>query len=138
MRAVITGGAGFLGSHLCDRLLLEGWEGLALDNFITGAEANVGHLKKNAAVELETRDVSESGSLEVPGEVSYVLHFASPASPPDYLKHPIATLKVGSIGTQNALELALRKGAKFFMASPSECYGDPEMSPQKEEYWGHG
>lgn len=137
MRAVITGGAGFLGSHLCDRLLAKGWEVLALDNFVTGAERNVQHLSKNAAFKLEKRDVTESSSLQVDGEVSYVLHFASPASPPDYLKHPIATLKVGSIGTQNALELALRKGAKFFMASTSECYGDPEMSPQKEEYWGH-
>jgi dTDP-glucose 4,6-dehydratase len=137
MRAVVTGGAGFLGSHLCDRLLAEGWEVLALDNFVTGAERNVQHLNKNAAFKLEQKDVSESASLQIDGEVNYVLHFASPASPPDYLKHPIATLKVGSIGTQNALELALRKGAKFFMASTSECYGDPEMSPQKEEYWGH-
>jgi dTDP-glucose 4,6-dehydratase len=137
MRAVVTGGAGFLGSHLCDRLLVEGWEVLALDNFITGAEANVQHLSKSSKFTLKNRDVSESDSLKVDGEVGYVLHFASPASPPDYLKHPIATLKVGSIGTQNALELALRKNAKFFMASTSECYGDPEMSPQKEEYWGH-
>jgi len=137
MRAVVTGGAGFLGSHLCDRLIAEGWEVLALDNFVTGAERNVQHLNKNAAFKLEKKDASESASLQVDGEVHYVLHFASPASPPDYLKHPIATLKVGSIGTQNALELALRKGAKFFMASTSECYGDPEMSPQKEEYWGH-
>jgi dTDP-glucose 4,6-dehydratase len=137
MRAVVTGGAGFLGSHLCDRLIAEGWEVLALDNFITGAEVNVRHLSKNPKFKLENRDVSEPASLEVHGEVSYVLHFASPASPPDYLKHPIATMKVGSIGTQNALELALRKNAKFFMASTSECYGDPEMSPQKEEYWGH-
>jgi dTDP-glucose 4,6-dehydratase len=137
MRAVVTGGAGFLGSHLCDRLIAEGWKVLALDNFVTGAERNVQHLSRNPAFKLEKKDVSESSSLQVDGEVNYVLHFASPASPPDYLKHPIATLKVGSIGTQNALELALRKGAKFFMASTSECYGDPEMSPQKEEYWGH-
>jgi dTDP-glucose 4,6-dehydratase len=137
MRAVVTGGAGFLGSHLCDRLIAEGWEVLALDNFITGAEVNVRHLSKSPKFKLENKDVSEPASLEVPGEVSYVLHFASPASPPDYLKHPIATMKVGSLGTQNALELALRKNARFFMASTSECYGDPEMSPQKEEYWGH-
>ena len=136
MRAVVTGGAGFLGSHLCDRLIAEGWKVLALDNFVTGAERNVQHLNRNPAFKLEKKDVSESASLQVDGEVNYVLHFASPASPPDYLKHPIATLKVGSIGTQNALELALRKGAKFFMASTSECYGDPEMSPQNEEYWG--
>jgi len=137
MRAVVTGGAGFLGSHLCDRLLAEGWEVLAVDNFITGAAENIGHLAKNAKFKLENEDVSKNGTLQVDGEVDYVLHFASPASPPDYLKHPIATMMVGSMGTQNALELALRKKAKFFMASTSECYGDPEISPQKEEYWGH-
>jgi len=137
MRAVVTGGAGFLGSHLCDRLLAEGWEVLAVDNFVTGAAENVEHLAKNAKFKLENEDVSENRALEVDGEVGYVLHFASPASPPDYLKHPIATMMVGSMGTQNALELALRKKAKFFMASTSECYGDPEISPQREEYWGH-
>ena len=137
MRAVVTGGAGFLGSHLCDRLLAEGWDVLAMDNFITGTAENVRHLAKNAKFKLENEDVSNDDALQVDGEVGYVLHFASPASPPDYLKHPIATMMVGSIGTQNALELALRKNAKFFMASTSECYGDPEMSPQKEEYWGH-
>ncbi len=135
MRAVITGGAGFLGSHLCDRLLAEGWDVLALDNFITGGESNVRHLSGNRKFRLEKKDVSEP--WQVDGEISYVLHFASPASPPDYLKHPIETMKVGSVGTQNALEVALKKNAKFFMASTSECYGDPEMSPQKEEYWGH-
>ena len=137
MRAVVTGGAGFLGSHLCDRLLAEGLEVLAVDNFVTGTAENVGHLAKNAKFKLENEDVSKNGALQVDGDVGYVLHFASPASPPDYLKHPIATMMVGSMGTQNALELALRKKAKFFMASTSECYGDPEMSPQKEEYWGH-
>jgi dTDP-glucose 4,6-dehydratase len=137
MRAVVTGGAGFLGSHLCDRLLAEGWEVLAVDNFITGAAENVGHLAGNAKFKLQNEDVSKNDALRVDGEVGYVLHFASPASPPDYLKHPIETMMVGSVGTQNALELALRKKAKFFMASTSECYGDPEMSPQKEEYWGH-
>lgn len=137
MRAVVTGGAGFLGSHLCDWLLAEGWDVLAVDNFITGTAENVRHLAKNAKFKLENKDVSKGDALQVDGEVGYVLHFASPASPPDYLKHPIATMMVGSIGTQNALELALSKNAKFFMASTSECYGDPEMSPQKEEYWGH-
>ncbi len=137
MRAVVTGGAGFLGSHLCDRLLAEDWDVLAVDNFITGTAENVRHLAKNAKFKLENEDVSNDDALQVDGEVGCVLHFASPASPPDYLKHPIATMMVGSIGTQNALELALRKNAKFFMASTSECYGDPEMSPQKEEYWGH-
>ena len=135
MRAVVTGGAGFLGSHLCDRLLKEGWQVLALDNLITGAEKNLAHLKDNGKFEFLKLDVSEP--LHIAGEVGYVLHFASPASPPDYLKHPIATMKVGSLGTLNALELALAKRAKFFLASTSECYGDPEVSPQHEEYWGH-
>jgi dTDP-glucose 4,6-dehydratase len=134
MRAVVTGGAGFLGSHLCDRFLAEGWDVLALDNFITGNEGNISHLEGHPKFRFERADVSDG--LRVDGEVGYVLHFASPASPPDYLKHPIETMKVGSVGTQNALELALAKKAKFFMASTSECYGDPEVSPQHEEYWG--
>ena len=135
MRAVVTGGAGFLGSHLCDRLLEEGWEVLALDNLITGAEKNVAHLGGNTKFKFEKADVSDP--LRVAGDVAYVLHFASPASPPDYLKHPIATMKVGSLGTLHALDLALTKGAKFFLASTSECYGDPEVSPQHEGYWGN-
>jgi dTDP-glucose 4,6-dehydratase len=135
MRAVVTGGAGFLGSHLCDKLLAEGWDVLALDNFITGVPVNVSHLKKNKKFRLQKADVSKP--LRVPGKVGYVLHFASPASPPDYLKHPIATMMVGSVGTKNALDLALAKNAKFFLASTSECYGDPEVSPQPEEYWGN-
>ena len=135
MRAVVTGGAGFLGSHLCDRLLAEGWDVLALDNFITGAEGNISHLKKNPKFKFEDADVSDP--IRVAGEVGYVLHFASPASPPDYLKHPFATMKVGSVGTQNALDLALAKNAKFFLASTSECYGDPQVSPQPEDYWGN-
>ena len=135
MRAVITGGAGFLGSHLCDRLLAEGWEVLALDNLITGNEANVAHLKGNARFKFDRRDVNEPIRVEV--EVGYVFHFASPASPPDYLKWPLETLKVGSIGTMHALELALEKNAKFLLASTSECYGDPDISPQSESYWGH-
>ncbi len=135
MRAVVTGGAGFLGSHLCDRLLAEGWDVLAVDNFITGAKGNLSHLAKNKKFKFQKADVSKP--LKVAGKVGYVLHFASPASPPDYLKHPIATMMVGSVGTQNALELALKKNAKFFLASTSECYGDPEVSPQHEDYWGH-
>ena len=135
MRAVVTGAAGFLGSHLCDRLLAEGWSVLGVDNFITGRQENLQHLKSNVEFSFEEFDVCEG--LHVAGEISYVLHFASPASPPDYLKHPIETMRVGSVGTQNALELARAKGARFLMASTSECYGDPEVSPQPEEYWGH-
>ncbi|GAC1619551.1 MAG: SDR family oxidoreductase [Candidatus Acidiferrum sp.] len=135
MRAVITGGAGFLGSHLCDRLLAEDWEVLALDNLITGDEKNVAHLKTEPRFQFERADVS--AALRVTGEAGYVFHFASPASPPDYLKHPIETMKVGSLGTMNALELAREKKAKFLIASTSECYGDPEVSPQHEDYWGN-
>ncbi len=135
MRAVVTGGAGFLGSHLCDRLLKEGWDVLALDNLITGNAANVGHLKGNNHFQLVQKDVNEP--VRVEGEVAYVFHFASPASPPDYLKFPIETLKVGSLGTMHTLDLALEKKAKYFLASTSECYGDPSVSPQTEAYWGN-
>src|ERR1700730_12285935 len=134
MRAVITGGTGFLGSHLCDRLIEEGWEELALDNLITSGEANVSHLRKNPRFGVERVDVTEP--VDVAGPVDYVLHFASPASPFDYLKFPIETMRVGSVGTHNALGLARAKEAKFFVDSTSECYGDPEVSPQTEEYWG--
>ncbi len=134
MRAVITGGTGFLGSHLCDRLIAEGWEILALDNLITSGESNVSHLVKNSRFRVERADVTEY--IDVAGPVDYVLHFASPASPFDYLKFPIETMRVGSVGTHNALGLARAKKAKFFLASTSECYGDPEVSPQSEEYWG--
>jgi dTDP-glucose 4,6-dehydratase len=135
MRAVVTGGAGFLGSHLCDRLIAECWDVLAIDNLITGGESNIAHLSRNPKFQFERRDVNEP--LRVAGEVGYVFHFASPASPPDYLKYPLETLKVGSIGTMNALDLALEKKAKFFLASTSECYGDPDVSPQNESYWGN-
>jgi dTDP-glucose 4,6-dehydratase len=135
MRAVITGGAGFLGSHLCDAMLARGWEVLCIDNLITGEEANIAHLAGNARFKAMAHDVSRY--IDVPGPVEAVLHFASPASPVDYLAHPIPTLKVGSLGTHNALGLAKAKGAKFLLASTSECYGDPEVSPQPETYWGH-
>ena len=135
MRAVVTGGAGFLGSHLCDRLIAEGWEVLSLDNLVTGAQPNVAHLASNPKFRTKYADVSQF--IHVDGPVDYVLHFASPASPVDYLKLPIQTLKVGSLGTHNALGLALAKHAKFLLASTSECYGDPQISPQSEEYWGH-
>src|SRR5271167_3414138 len=111
MRAVVTGGAGFLGSHLCDRLLAEGWDVLALDNFITGDESNIAHLKGNAHFQLERKDVNQP--VHVTGALGYVFHFASPASPPDYLKFPIETLKVGSLGTMHSLDLAFEKNAKF-------------------------
>jgi dTDP-glucose 4,6-dehydratase len=135
MRAVVTGGAGFLGSHLCDRLLGEGWEVLALDNLITGDESNLAHLAGNPRFRFERTDVNEPFRVE--GNVDYVFHFASPASPPDYLKFPIETLKVGSIATMHTLDLAKAKGARYFLASTSECYGDPDVSPQNESYWGH-
>ena len=135
MRAVVTGAAGFLGSHLCDRLLAEGYDVLALDNFITGEESNLAHLHGNTRFQLERKDVSQP--IHVTGPVSYVFHFASPASPPDYLKFPIETLKVGSLGTMHSLDLAFGKNAKFLLASTSECYGDPNVSPQSETYWGN-
>ena len=135
MRAVVTGGAGFLGSHLCDQLIGEGWDVLALDNLVTGVDSNVAHLLAHAKFRILRADVSSY--IDVPGPVDYVLHFASPASPVDYLKMPIPTLKVGALGTHNALGLARAKNAKFFLASTSECYGDPEVSPQNEDYWGH-
>ena len=134
MRAVVTGGAGFLGSHLCDLLIEKGWEILCMDNLVTGSDANVSHLLSHPRFRFVRQDVTRY--IEVPGPVDAVLHFASPASPPDYLKLPIQTLKVGALGTHNALGLALAKKAKFMQASTSECYGDPEVSPQPESYWG--
>jgi dTDP-glucose 4,6-dehydratase len=135
MRAVITGGAGFLGSHLCDFFLEKGWDVLCLDNLVTGSGTNIDHLAKNLHFSFQQQNVSEY--IGVSGPVEAVLHFASPASPPDYLRLPIQTLKVGALGTHNALGLALAKKARFFLASTSECYGDPDVSPQPESYWGH-
>ena len=135
MRVVIAGGAGFLGSHLCDRFIEEGWEVLCLDNLVTGLEMNLGHLRSHPRFQFKVHDLTRF--IDVPGPVDAVLNFASPASPPDYLKIPIQTMKVGSLGTHNCLGLALAKGAKFLMASTSEVYGDPEVSPQPESYWGH-
>jgi len=134
LRAVITGGAGFLGSHLCDIFIEKGWEVLCIDNLVTGADSNVSHLLSHPRFRIAKHDVSQY--IDVPGPVDAVLHFASPASPPDYLKFPIQTLKVGALGTHNTLGLAMAKKAKFLLASTSECYGDPEVSPQPETYWG--
>jgi dTDP-glucose 4,6-dehydratase len=135
MKVIITGGAGFIGSHLCDRFLAEGDAVVCVDNFVTGSQANIAHLKKNPKFELIEHDISKP--LEIEGKVDYIFHFASPASPIDYLKLPIQTLKVGSLGTFNALGMAKAKKAKFFLASTSEVYGDPHEHPQKESYWGH-
>jgi dTDP-glucose 4,6-dehydratase len=135
MRAVVAGGAGFLGSHLCEYLLQQGWEVVCIDNEATGTERNVRHLRTNRAFQFLHGDISEQ--VTCAGAVDYVLHFASPASPPDYLRLPIETLRVGSYGTYNALQLAQQKHSKFLLASTSECYGDPEVSPQPETYWGH-
>ena len=135
MRVVITGGAGFLGSHLCDQMIARGWEVLCVDNLVTGAAVNVAHLQGNPLFHLSQHDVTRY--IDIPGSVDAVLHFASPASPDDYLKLPIPTLKVGALGTHNALGLALAKKSRFLLASTSECYGDPEVSPQPETYWGH-
>lgn len=135
MRAVITGGAGFLGSHLCDIFIEKGWEVICLDNLVTGADSNISHLLSHPRFKFTRQDVSQY--IDVPGPVDAVLHFASPASPPDYLKFPIQTLKVGALGTHNTLGLAMAKQARFLLASTSECYGDPEVTPQPETYWGH-
>jgi dTDP-glucose 4,6-dehydratase len=135
LRAVITGGAGFLGSHLCDYFIDKGWDVLCLDNLVTGANSNIEHLLTHPRFKFAQQDVSKF--IDVSGPVDVVMHFASPASPPDYLKFPIQTLKVGALGTHNALGLAMAKKARFLQASTSECYGDPEVSPQPESYWGH-
>ena len=133
--AVVTGGAGFLGSHLSDRLLAEGFRVIAIDNLITGNTDNIEHLAGNPDFKFIRHNVSEY--IFVPGPVDYVFHFASPASPIDYLEHPIPTLKVGALGSHNTLGLAKDKGATFLLASRSECYGDPLEHPQSEDYWGH-
>src|SRR5258706_8009549 len=133
-RALVTGGAGFLGSHLCDALLGEGYSVVATDNLLTGRLANLEHLRNEARFEFLQQDVCSPIQC---GVVEYVFHFASPASPVDYAAHGIETLRVGSYGTFEALELARRHGAKFMMASTSECYGDPLEHPQTESYWGH-
>ncbi|VAX36943.1 UDP-glucuronate decarboxylase [hydrothermal vent metagenome] len=133
--AVITGGSGFLGSHLCDRFLSEGVKVICVDNLITGNMNNIKHLSKEKCFEFIKHDVSKE--LKITGQVDYILHFASPASPVDYLEHPIPTLKVGSLGTHNTLGLAKLKKARYLMASTSEVYGDPLVHPQKENYWGN-
>jgi len=134
-RILITGAAGFLGSHLCDRFIREGYYVIGMDNLITGNIKNIEHLFKLPEFEFYHHDVSKF--IHVPGKLDYILHFASPASPIDYLKIPIQTLKVGSLGTHNCLGLALAKGARILVASTSEVYGDPLVHPQTEEYWGN-
>jgi dTDP-glucose 4,6-dehydratase len=134
-RTLVTGGAGFLGSHLCDRLLAEGHTVVCMDNLLTGSLDNIAHLFGREDFRFVKQDVTEYLYLE--GPLDYLLHFASPASPVDYLRYPIQTLKVGSLGTHKALGLAKAKGARFLLASTSEVYGDPQIHPQPESYWGH-
>jgi dTDP-glucose 4,6-dehydratase len=135
VRTLITGGAGFIGSHLCERFLSRGHEVICVDNLITGALANIEQLRHNDGFTFIRHDISHP--LEIDGPVDNVLHFASPASPVDYLTYPIQTLKVGSLGTHNTLGLAKLKGARYLIASTSEVYGDPQVHPQREDYWGH-
>lgn len=134
-KVLITGGSGFLGSHLCDRFIKEGWNVLVMDNLITGNLDNISHLLGNKNFQFIHHDITEF--IDVEGALDLILHFASPASPMDYLEMPIQTLKVGSLGTHKALGLAKAKGAKFLLASTSEVYGDPLIHPQKEDYWGN-
>jgi len=135
MRVLVTGGAGFLGSHLSDRLLKEGHDVIAMDNLVTGNSDNIAHLAGNPHFQFIHHDITNYIYLK--GELDAILHFASPASPVDYLELPIQTLKVGSLGTHNALGLALAKNARLLLASTSEVYGDPQIHPQTEDYWGH-
>jgi dTDP-glucose 4,6-dehydratase len=135
VRTVITGGAGFIGSHLCERFLERGHEVVCVDNLITGNLANIAHLRGNECFSYVRHDISHP--LEIDGDVDNILHFASPASPVDYLRHPIPTLKVGSLGTHNTLGLARLHKARYLLASTSEVYGDPEQHPQREDYWGN-
>ena len=135
MRIVVSGAAGFIGSHMCDRLLKEGHTVVALDNFLTGAPGNVAHLESQPGFDFRRQDITRPFTVE--GPVDAVVNMASPASPKDYLEHPIETLDVGSIGSRNMLELALEKGARFLVTSTSECYGDPLVHPQVETYWGN-
>ncbi|MFQ5752884.1 MAG: NAD-dependent epimerase/dehydratase family protein, partial [bacterium] len=133
-RTIVTGGAGFLGSHICEYLLKKGHEVIAMDNLLTGTIANIEHLQCERFKFIK-HDVTEY--LYCAGKIDYVLHFASPASPKDYMELPIQTLKVGALGTHKALGLALEKQATFLLASTSEVYGDPQVHPQQEDYWGH-
>ncbi|MGB0113716.1 MAG: UDP-glucuronic acid decarboxylase family protein [Ilumatobacteraceae bacterium] len=137
MRVVVAGGAGFLGSHLCDSLVERGDEVVCIDNCVTGSAANVAHLVSNDAFTFVEHDISEGEALPVDGTVDAVMNLASPASPKDYLALPLETLAVGSVGTRNLLDLARANDARFFMASTSEVYGDPLVHPQQESYWGH-
>ena len=135
MRIVVSGSAGFIGSHMCDRLLAEGHSVVGLDNYITGNPVNNAHLCSESRFQARQQDITQPFSIE--GAVDCVANMASPASPKDYLEHPIETLDVGSIGTRRMLELALQKGARFLLTSTSECYGDPQEHPQTETYWGN-
>ena len=134
-RAMVTGGAGFLGSHICERLLSERWDVLCLDNFLTSSPGNIEHLRLNPRFNLIQMDVTDC--IDVPGDIDVIYHFASPASPVDYLQLPIQTMRAGSLGTLHTLEVAKDKAARYVLASTSEVYGDPKVHPQPESYWGH-